>query len=64
MVEVIMAKLKKHYNLIGGGDLQWFLGMEIIQDRRKGYVALIQRVHLKQFRRDYDININPIILII
>ena len=36
-----MVKLKKHYNFIGGGDLQWFLGMEIIRDRRKGYVALI-----------------------
>ena len=40
MVEIIMAKLKKRYNLTGGGDLQWFLGMEIIGDRRKGYAAL------------------------
>ena len=30
MMEVIMAKLKKRYNFTGGGDLQWFLGIEII----------------------------------
>ena len=36
-----MVKLKKRYDLTGGGDLQWFLGMEIIQDRCKGYVILI-----------------------
>ena len=41
MVEAIMAKLKKYYNLTGNKDLQWFLGMEIIQDRYKGYIALI-----------------------
>ena len=32
MVEAIMAKLKKRYNLTGGGDLQWFLEIEIIRD--------------------------------
>ena len=30
IVEVIMAELKKRYNLTGGKDLQWFLGIEII----------------------------------
>ena len=64
MVEAIMVKLKKRYNLTGGEDLQWFLGMEIIRDRYKGYAVLIQRVYLKRFRKDYGININPIILII
>ena len=38
--------------------------MEIIQDRYKGYVTLTQRVHLKRFRKDYNINTSPIILII
>ena len=47
MVETIMAKLKKYYDLTGGKDLQWFLRMKIIQDQYKGYTALIQRVHLK-----------------
>ena len=32
-----MAELKKRYDLTGGGDLQWFLGIEIIRDRRRGY---------------------------
>ena len=36
-----MAELKKRYNLIGGKDLQWFLGIEIIQDQYKRYVVLI-----------------------
>ena len=64
MVEAIVAKLKKRYNLTGGGNLQWFLGIEIIRDRRRGYAALTQRIHLKRFRRDYGINtslITPII---
>ena len=59
-----MAKLKKRYNLTGGGDLQWFLGMEIIWDRRRGYAMLIQRVYLKRLRRDYGVNTSPITLII
>ena len=63
-MEVIMVKLKKYYDLTGGGDLQWFLGIKIIRDRYKGYVALIQRVHFKQFRKDYGINTSPITLII
>ena len=32
MVEAIVVKLKKRYNLMGDKDLQWFLGMEIIRD--------------------------------
>ena len=59
-----MAKLKKRYNLIGGGNLQWFLGMEIIRNRYKGYVTLIQRVHFKRLRKNYGINTNPITPII
>ena len=41
IVEVIIVKLKKCYNLMGGRDLQWFLGIKIIRDRRRRYVALI-----------------------
>ena len=63
MVKVIMAELKKRYNLTGGGNLQWFLGIEIIRDRHKRYAALTQRVHLKRLRKDYSINTSPIILI-
>ena len=64
MVEVIMVELKKYYNLIGGENLQWFLGIEIIRDRYRGYAMLIQKVHLKRLRKDYGINtslITPII---
>ena len=32
MVEAIMVELKKRYDFTGGGDLQWFLGIEIIRD--------------------------------
>ena len=46
MVEVIMAELKKRYNLTGGGDLQWFLEIEIIRDRRRGYVSDVSRVRV------------------
>ena len=61
---VIMAELKKRYDLTGDGDLQWFLGMEIIQDQYRGYIILTQRVHLKRLRRDYGINTSPITPII
>ena len=30
IMEALMAELKKRYDLMGGGDLQWFLRMEII----------------------------------
>ena len=30
IVKAIIVKLKKYYNLTGGGDLQWFLEIEII----------------------------------
>ena len=63
-MEVIIAKLKKRYDLMGGGDLQWFLGMEIIRDWHKGYAALIQRVYLKQLCKDYGINTSSITQII
>ena len=42
-----MVELKKRYNFMGGGNLQWFLGIKIIRDRYRGYVTLIQRVYLK-----------------
>ena len=63
LIKVIITKLKKHYNLTSGKNLQWFLGIEIIQDQYKGYVTLTQRVHLSQFRKDYSINTNLITLI-
>ena len=55
-----MIKLKKRYKFTGGENLQWFLKMEIIRDRRKEYVALTQKVHLKRLCKDYNINIRPI----
>src|SRR5712664_1974299 len=35
-VHRLINKLKQHYNLEGGNDLQWFLGIRILRDRERG----------------------------
>jgi len=34
-VHRLINKLRQHYNLEGGNDLQWFLGIRILRDREK-----------------------------
>src|SRR5436189_1284800 len=33
-VERLTAQLWSKYNLTGGGELQWFLGIEVLRDRK------------------------------
>jgi hypothetical protein len=49
--------LKAKYKLTGGGELQWFLGMEVIRDRTKGLVWLTQTAYLEKIHslRDQDL---------
>lgn len=39
-------RLKSKYQLTGGHDLQWFLGIEIIRDRKRGLIWLSQSSYI------------------
>ena len=41
-VDTLIRSLKSRYKMIGGGDLQWFLGIEVIRDRRQQTIQLSQ----------------------
>jgi hypothetical protein len=42
----LMRKLQTKYNIAGGDDLQWFLGIEIIRDRQNRLIWLSQSDYL------------------
>ena len=42
----LMWKLQTKYNIAGGDDLQWFLGIEIIRDRQNRLIWLSQSDYL------------------
>ena len=42
----LVDKLKGRYRLTGGGELQWFLGLEIIRDRKAGIIYLCQSSYI------------------
>jgi len=41
-VDTLIRSLKSRYKMTGGGDLQWFLGIEVIRDRRQQTIQLSQ----------------------
>lgn len=45
-VHRLINKLKQHYNLEGGNDLQWFLGIGILRDREKRIIWLSQSSYI------------------
>jgi hypothetical protein len=45
-VQKAVADLKGRYDLTGGQDLQWFLGIEVIRDRTKRLIWLSQSAYL------------------
>ena len=42
----LISGLKERYALTGGGSLQWFLGIEILQDRAKKLIWLSQSLYI------------------
>lgn len=46
-IEALRAK----YNLTGGNDLQWFLGVEVIRDRQKGLLWLSQASYIEKIAK-------------
>ena len=47
----VVAELKKKYNLSGGEDLKWFLGIEVIRDREGRYTWLSQASYIDKISR-------------
>jgi hypothetical protein len=47
----VATKLKEHYTLTGGHDLQWFLGIEVIRDRTKRLIWLSQASYIEKIVR-------------
>ena len=45
-VHRLINKLKQHFNLEGGNDLQWFLGIRILRDREKRIIWLSQSSYI------------------
>jgi hypothetical protein len=42
----LVEKMKNRYNLSGGNELQWFLGIEILRDREKRHLWLSQASYI------------------
>jgi Reverse transcriptase (RNA-dependent DNA polymerase) len=46
LVKNLVEKLKAKYNLTGGNELQWFLGIEVIRDRERNLIWLSQSSYI------------------
>ncbi|RFN41883.1 putative retrotransposon hobs hobase [Fusarium flagelliforme] len=44
----LIQSIKGRYNLTGGNDLQWFLGMEVIRDRKAKVIWVTQTMYLEK----------------
>jgi hypothetical protein len=59
----LISQLRERYNLTGGGNLQWFLGIEILRDRAKKLIWLSQSsyidkiVNLAQSQTDQPVRV-------
>jgi hypothetical protein len=50
----LVAALKKQYELTGGNELQWFLGIEIIRDRPRKLLWLSQSAYIEKISKLVD----------
>jgi len=46
LVQKLLQKLKQQYNLEGGNELQWFLGIRILRDRDRKIIWLSQSTYI------------------
>ena len=51
LAEVLADLLGQRFELSGGGDLQWFLGIEVIRDRPRRLIHLSQRAYIDKISR-------------
>ena len=52
----LMNQLKRHYNISGGEDLQWFLGIQIHRDRAQKLIWLSQNSYIDKIVKLADTN--------
>jgi hypothetical protein len=46
LVQKMIQKLKQQFNLDGGSELQWFLGIRVIRDRKRKLIWLSQSTYI------------------
>ena len=49
--ETLIAQFRSKYNLTGGDQLQWFLGIEVLRDREKRLIWLSQSSYIDKISR-------------
>ena len=54
--ENLVERIKQKFNLSGGEDLQWFLGVEVIRDRERGLIWLAQYSYVDKISKLMDTN--------
>lgn len=54
LVNRITDQLKQAYTLTGGDSLQWFLGIEVLRDRKRGLIWLCQAEYVDKIKRLVD----------
>ena len=47
-VQALASQLRQQYQLTGGNDLQWFLGIEVIRDRARSLIWLSQTAYINK----------------
>src|SRR5436190_11131644 len=52
----LLSRLKGHYNISGGEDLQWFLGIAIYRDRKNRLAWLSQASYIEKIAKLADNN--------
>ena len=47
----LIQAIKDQYTLTGGEDIQWFLGIEILRDRKQGLIKLSQALYIDKISK-------------
>jgi hypothetical protein len=50
----LLAALQSRYKLTGGNDLQWFLGIEVLRDRKRRLIWLSQSAYIEKISQLVD----------
>jgi hypothetical protein len=53
--DVLITKLKDEIELTGGGELEWFLKIRVLRDRRQRKIWLVQDQYIEKLQNQYGI---------
>ena len=51
LAQALVTELRERYNLTGGNELQWFLGIEVVRDRPRRLIWLSQLAYIAKISR-------------